>query len=233
MSSSRQVIIVAAFAVVSFPARSAVDQAPARVATPVEILAALDIKPGSCPNSFNRKSNGVLRVALVGMLAYFDPAQVDLSTVRMSRADGGGGEAAPHEGPPRPHSVLQDVATPFGGEPCDCHELSGDGITDLSMKFKSADVTAMLALDGLPAGALVELLASGNLLDGTPFMASDCIRIVPAPDIDGDGAVSAADLLLLLGAWGPCTTAQECLADLTEDGNVGISDLLTLLANWG
>ncbi len=33
MSISRQVIIVAAFAVVSFPARSAIDQAPSLVAT--------------------------------------------------------------------------------------------------------------------------------------------------------------------------------------------------------
>ncbi len=129
--------------------------------------------------------------------------------------------------------MFEDVATPFNGELCDCHELTGDGIDDLSMKFKSQEVVAALELNDLPPGAPVELCVGGELLDGTEFEACDCIRIVPAPDIDGDGAVSAADLLMLLGAWGPCTVAQECLADLDEDGNVSISDLIVLLANWG
>jgi len=193
---------------------------------------ALDIKPGSCPNSFNRKSRGVLPVALVGDTA-FDVGQADLATVRLERSDGIGGSVQPNEGPPGPHSVFEDVATPFPGEPCDCHDLAGDGIDDLSMKFKSQEVVAALELNDLPPGAPVELCVGGELLDGTEFEACDCIRIVPAPDIDGDGAVSAADLLMLLGAWGPCTAAQECLADLDEDGNVSISDLIVLLANWG
>ena len=40
------------------------------------------------------------------------------------------------------------MATPFLGELCDCHELTGDGIMDLSMKFKSADVVDALEKDG-------------------------------------------------------------------------------------
>ncbi|MCH8970116.1 MAG: hypothetical protein IIA66_13490, partial [Planctomycetes bacterium] len=34
----------------------------------------------------------------------------------------------------------------------------------------------------LPAGAVVELVLNGSLLDGTPFVASDCIVIVPPGD---------------------------------------------------
>ena len=49
----------------------------------------VDIKPGSCPNSFNRKSNGGLPVALVGTDG-FDVMAVDLSSVLLSRADGVG-----------------------------------------------------------------------------------------------------------------------------------------------
>jgi hypothetical protein len=49
-------------------------------------------------------------------------------------------------------------------------------------------------------------------------------------DIDGDGDVDTADLLALLGAWGPC---EGCPEDLDGDGVVNTADLLTLLGNWG
>ena len=144
----------------------------------VHDAACLDIKPGSCPNSFNRGSHGVLPVAVPGMDA-LDAAMIDVGSVLISRADGVGGSVAPHEGPPGPHSVLADVATPFDGQRCECDELGGDGILDLSMKFKTDAVVAALELDDLDAGALVELVVSGNLVNGTPFQASDCIRLVP------------------------------------------------------
>ncbi|MCH8153535.1 MAG: FG-GAP repeat protein [Planctomycetes bacterium] len=156
----------------------------------------LDIKPGSCPNSFNRNSHGVLPVALVGTDS-FDVTQVDLSSILLARADGVGGSVAPNEGPPGPHSEFEDVATPFDGELCDCHEESGDGILDLSMKFKTDDVVASLQLNDLPAGDLVELVVSGALLDGTAFSASDCIRLVPPGTPPGMLAVGSN----LPGAW--------------------------------
>ena len=143
-----------------------------------ESTGSLDIKPGSCPNSFNRNSNGVLPVALVGTNE-INAADVDLSSLALSRADGVGGSVAPHEGPPGPHTTIGDSATAFGGELCDCHELEGDGIDDVNMKFKSQDVVDALQLNDLPAGALVELVLTGTLLDGTEFSASDCIRLVP------------------------------------------------------
>ena len=49
-------------------------------------------------------------------------------------------------------------------------------------------------------------------------------------DINGDGVVNTADLLLLLAAWGDC---PGCPEDLDGDGVVNTADLLTLLANWG
>lgn len=138
----------------------------------------LDIKPGSCPNSFNRESKGVLPVALVGTDT-FDVSQVDIDSLELGRADGVGGSVQPNEGPPGPHSVIEDVATPFDGELCECHDLDGDGIDDLSMKFRSQDLVEALELDSLPGGGLVELCLTGTLLDGTPFEACDCIRLVP------------------------------------------------------
>ena len=160
------------------------------VVEPQGPVPALDIKPGSCPNSFNRNSNGVLPVGLLGT-DEFDVADVDLSTVVISRADGVGGTASPNEGPPGPHSVFQDVGTPFDGELCDCHEMEGDGIDDLSMKFRSQELVEALELNDLPHGALVELCVSGTLLDGAEFQACDCIRLVP-PGMGALQTISAA-----------------------------------------
>ncbi len=52
-------------------------------------------------------------------------------------------------------------------------------------------------------------------------------------DLDGDGAVGAPDLAILLGSWGPCPAKGDCPADLDGCGNVGAADLASLLGSWG
>src|SRR5262245_25201827 len=47
------------------------------------------------------------------------------------------------------------------------------------MKFKSQDLVEALQLDDLPAGALVPVLVTGELNDGTAFTSQDCLRLVP------------------------------------------------------
>ena len=49
-------------------------------------------------------------------------------------------------------------------------------------------------------------------------------------DFDNDQIVGTADLLLMLGAWGPC---QGCIQNLNDDAFIDVSDLLLLLAQWG
>jgi hypothetical protein len=49
----------------------------------------------------------------------------------------------------------------------------------------------------------------------------------PTPDLNGDGAVDAADLAILLGAWGTAA------ADLNGDGTTDAADLAVLLGAWG
>ncbi len=51
-----------------------------------------------------------------------------------------------------------------------------------------------------------------------------------AADLSGNGTVDAADLALLLGAWGPNLGDP---ADLNSDGTVDAADLALLLAAWG
>jgi len=49
-------------------------------------------------------------------------------------------------------------------------------------------------------------------------------------DLDGNGAVGAFDLAILLGAWGP---NPGHAADLNGDGDVDARDLAILLGTWG
>ena len=56
----------------------------------------------------------------------------------------------------------------------------------------------------------------------------------PCPwDLDGNNDVSVADLVILLGAWGPCPPKGDCPADFDDSGDVGVKDLLFLLGAWG
>jgi hypothetical protein len=201
----------------------------------IEPTGALDIKPGSCPNAYNSKGvgNGKLPVALVGT-DDLDVTMVDPDSLLLYRADGVGGAVAPLTGPPGPGIAIADTATPLDGEPCACHELEGDGIADLNMKFDRSTTTDILELGDLPGCDLVELEVSGTFLDGTEFAARDCIRLVPAGDMNGDCAVGVADFLILLGTWGSCPAPPaDCDADLDASGDVGVTDFLILLAHWG
>ena len=63
--------------------------------------------------------------------------------------------------------------------------------------------------------------------------ASFALLAPPMPeDLNGDGAVNAQDLAILLGAWGPCVDCDGCVADLNGDCAVGAQDLAQLLAAW-
>jgi len=52
-----------------------------------------------------------------------------------------------------------------------------------------------------------------------------------ASDLDNDGAVSGADLGVMIGAWGVC--GAGCRSDLNQDGVVNGLDLGLLLGSWG
>jgi len=58
-----------------------------------------------------------------------------------------------------------------------------------------------------------------------------CPKPNPA-DLNDDGIVTTRDLLVLLGAWGPCPRVC-CPADLNGDATVDGADLLILLNAWG
>lgn len=130
----------------------------------------VDIKPGSCPNPLNTKSKGVLPVALLGTDG-FDVTTIDPVSICLSREVGE--EVAPIR------SDLEDVATPFGGELCDCHDLNGDGYLDLTLKFSTQELVQALELQDV-IGETIPLTLTGNLqeLNGnTPIIGADCIWV--------------------------------------------------------
>ncbi|MDY7109337.1 MAG: hypothetical protein SYC29_11945 [Planctomycetota bacterium] len=80
-------------------------------------------------------------------------------------------------------------------------------------------------------GAFIEVLVAtgeGGLDNPRGFV----FRTTGTPgDLDGDGDVDTADLLLLLADWG--CAGDDCLGDVDGDVDVDTADLLLLLANWG
>lgn len=132
----------------------------------------VDIKPGSCPNPLNLKSKGVLPVAVLGT-EEFDVTTIDVSTVKLSRE-------GIEEGVAPIRSDYEDVATPFEGELCDCHDLNGDGLLDLTLKFKTQELVEILELAEV-VGETIPLTLTGDLReteDGTPIKGADCILIL-------------------------------------------------------
>ncbi|MCK5699030.1 MAG: hypothetical protein KAH93_04220, partial [Candidatus Aenigmarchaeota archaeon] len=77
----------------------------------------------------------------------------------------------------------EDVATPFEGELCDCHDLNGDGFMDLTLKFDTQDVVAMNLLT--LGGETIPLTITGNLKEeegGTAIEGQDCVLVLEKKD---------------------------------------------------
>jgi WD40 repeat protein len=95
------------------------------------------------------------------------------------------------------------------------------------LRYYDQNVTGY-AIDFSPNG---RLFAYGRT-DGTVIVAHN--PFAPVGDVNNDGTVDTADLLLLLAAWGECPGGGDpCPADFNGDGFVDTADLLLLLGNWG
>lgn len=52
-------------------------------------------------------------------------------------------------------------------------------------------------------------------------------------DFNSDGQTDGADLALMLGYWGACSSGACSVADINADGVIGGADLAILLGSWG
>ena len=81
---------------------------------------------------------------------------------------------------------------------------------------------------GTPTG-IADERDNARTINDTRFIVSN-FRCAPCPaDLTGDWVVDAADLALLLGAWGVGSPA----GDLTGDDNTDAADLAVMLGTWG
>jgi len=138
---------------------------------------AVDIKPGSCPNPINIKSQGVLTVAILGT-EDFDVTTIDPASIRL--LFDGTELAAPIR------SKVEDVAAPFVGDLLSCEDcyISGpDGCPDLTVKFRTQDIIAALSTDieegVITDGQCIVLEITGSADEGrTVFAGADVVRIL-------------------------------------------------------
>lgn len=127
----------------------------------------VDIKPTSCRNPLNTKSNGVLPVAILGT-ADFDVNQINPATVQL-------------EGVSPLRHALEDVAAPFypfvGKEDAfDCTTEGPDGFTDLMMHFDKQEIVTKIG--DVDDGDVLVLQITGNLVSGQPIIGEDVIVIL-------------------------------------------------------
>lgn len=134
---------------------------------PTSIEVPVDIKPGSCPNPINLKTQGVLPVAILGT-STFDVTQIDPVSIKLN-------------GIAPTRWSIEDVGTPFepyiGKENAsDCNEYGGDGLMDLSLKFDTKALAA--ALGSVADGTILVLELTGKLKDGTLIRGEDVVTIL-------------------------------------------------------
>ena len=114
------------------------------------LAVAIDIKPGSYPNTINLGSNGVVPVAIMSTPT-FDARTVDPTTVTLASA------AVKLTGKGKPIASFQDV--------------NGDGRLDLVVQVE----TSALHLTSTDTIAVLK----GKTFSGQPIKGSDSVRIVP------------------------------------------------------
>lgn len=123
---------------------------------------AFDMRPGSCPNPFNPKSQGIVRALLLGS-AEFDVTGIQLGSVSCEQT------AFPI------NTEIVDMGSVHHDTNQPCAGRTPDGFDDLLLTFSTPDVAA--ALGTAAKGDTVCLHLTGQLRDGTAFEGRDVVTI--------------------------------------------------------
>jgi hypothetical protein len=178
----------------------------------------LDVKAGSCPNPLDLRGGGILPVDLLGT-SWFNVADVDPSTVLLE------GVA------PIGQATVQDSATPFLGgcsvmDCYDCNTLGADGFMDLHFRFNKSAIVA--ALGPVQDGDCIEVTLTGTLYNGTPFSATDVVRILDNSAPKSGADIAGFELSLAQNAPNPVLTGTVFSFTLPEASAVTLDVFNTL-----
>jgi hypothetical protein len=161
-------------------------------------IVSIDIRPASCFNPLNLRSNGILPIAVLGT-EDFDVNDIDIASVRLA-------DVAPFR------SNYQDITGPESEEPnaCGCADTCPDGYTDLMLKFRASELAEALTdiYGQITKGDELELTLTGQLHDGSLIEGLDYITVVGKvpyrlnnPDLNNDQAIDFLDFAVLAEHW--------------------------------
>ncbi|MEE8155108.1 MAG: PQQ-binding-like beta-propeller repeat protein [Phycisphaerales bacterium] len=110
---------------------------------------------------------------------------------------------------------------------------TGEGNFGGPIDFETGSWAFSVACGDMDGDGDDDIAIANQGMNGTVVLIN-CTAPPTPGDLNGDGVVGAADLLILLASWGTCPDLPEtCPADLDLNGSVGAADLLILLNNWG
>lgn len=113
---------------------------------------------------------------------------------------------------------------------------NGEGIFADAIEFSAGTEPQSVAIGDLNGDDANDLAVANDGSHDVSVLLNQCMPDHVPGDLNGDGVINVADLLILLGEWGRCADREalgNCPADLDNDDHVGVGDLLILLANWG
>ena len=120
----------------------------------------------NCPSPFDFKSNGVLKVTVLGKKG-FRIGRIDPMSARL-------------EGVAPLGFAIEDVAAPINGRKCAKRhkqraKIETDGIDDLALEFDTQQIAQ--AVGDLNGDHMLVLELTGKLKDGTPILGEDIVVI--------------------------------------------------------
>ncbi|MHC5113428.1 MAG: PQQ-dependent sugar dehydrogenase [Planctomycetota bacterium] len=107
--------------------------------------------------------------------------------------------------------------------------VGGGAVNFMERTSQLPPVNSIVAISEDAKGELYFVSLNGTIHQLIPQIPGGA-ACPPEGDLNGDGVVSFADILVVIGAWGPC--GFPCPEDLNGDGVVGFADILVIIANW-
>ena len=133
----------------------------------------LDISPNNCPNEVWPSTTNVA-ITIPGTWQH-NASEIVPGSVRLRRADGVGLELRLGKGLVGP--IFTDVTRPYYRQYVPCATLSGEGRADFTLLSSGRRMRTAFRLFAEPDGALVNMIVTGQLVNGEGFSLMDWVTV--------------------------------------------------------